>query len=49
MVNTMENPKKEAYEAPQVVDYGAVSELTRQGAEPNADVPGGVDGTAYSP
>lgn len=44
----MEN-KKEAYEAPQVVDYGAVSDITRQGNAPNADLPAGNNNTAYSP
>ena len=45
----MEHAEREAYEAPQVIDYGSVSELTHQGGAPNADVPQGNDNTAFSP
>ena len=40
---------KKTYDAPSVVAYGAVQDLTRQANQPNADTPGGSDGTAYSP
>lgn len=41
--------EKETYSTPEFVDYGAITELTKQGGVPNADVPQGADGTAYSP
>lgn len=42
------NEKKE-YSTPSVTVYGRVEEITRQGGLPNADVPQGDNGTAYSP
>ena len=42
------NTNKKAYDAPSVVAYGPVQDLTRQSNQPNADTPGGSDGTAYS-
>ena len=39
---------KKSYAAPTLVAYGAVSVLTRQSNQTNADTPGGADGTAYS-
>jgi hypothetical protein len=43
------NTIKKVYDAPTVAAYGTVQELTRQSNLPNADTPGGTDGTAYSP
>jgi hypothetical protein len=37
------------YERPRVTDYGTLIDMTRAGNFPNADVPGGADGTAFSP
>jgi hypothetical protein len=37
------------YERPRVVDYGTLLDITRAGSFPNADIPGGADGTAFSP
>lgn len=40
---------KKLYVEPRLVVYGDVEEITQNGHQPNADVPGGNDGTAYSP
>ena len=44
----MEQEEREDYEAPELVDYGDVTDLTAQGDQPNADVPAGNNNTAYS-
>ena len=36
------------YERPSVVDYGTLVDITRAGHQPNADVPGGNNNTAFS-
>lgn len=43
------NIQKQGYEAPTVVAYGAVQDLTRQGSMVNADTPQGNNNTAFSP
>jgi hypothetical protein len=35
------------YESPNITDYGTLVDLTAKANQPNADVPGGADGTAY--
>jgi len=39
---------RKPYAAPVLLEYGSVSDLTRLSDRPNADTPGGTDGTAYS-
>ena len=41
--------KKQAYQAPQLVEYGSVSDLTKEAGLVNADVPQGPPNSAYSP
>ncbi len=41
--------KKTQYQAPRVVAYGSVSELTASCGSPLADSPGGAPGTACKP
>jgi hypothetical protein len=40
---------RKQYTKPTVMIYGTVEEITLQGGRPNADLPSGSDGTAYSP
>jgi hypothetical protein len=41
--------EKKNYEEPVLTVYGDVEAITQNGHQPNADVPGGADGTAFSP
>lgn len=40
--------QKKIYETPELIAYGTVEELTKQGGLPNSDVFHGPNGTAYS-
>ena len=46
----MEDKKEQvAYEAPKVIDYGTVVDLTRAASEVNRDTPTGNNNTAFPP
>jgi len=40
---------KKTYKAPKLTVHGDVKTITLAGKRPNADAPGGDDGTAFSP
>lgn len=45
----MKSELKKPYTKPQLITHGDVEKLTLAGRQANADVPGGANGTAFSP
>lgn len=40
---------QQAYETPEITDYGTLLDLTLAGHHSNSDIPHGTDNTAYAP
>lgn len=45
----MKRQEKNKYQAPAVIDYGTIEELTKNAGAANSDSPAGTPNTAYPP